>query len=95
MPEQGAGALLICLLSGGHTTAVAEYPDNVEPNKQISKAPAPFSLRILSDSVGKHRVLTGSSEKYPTLDGVREVKSTPARSALSTSASERLWTVSS
>ena len=35
----------LCLFAycrGGHTTAVAEYPDNVEPNTQISKAPAPF-----------------------------------------------------
>ena len=35
----------LCLFAycrGGHTTAVAEYPDNAEPNTQISKAPAPF-----------------------------------------------------
>ena len=35
----------LCLFAycrGGYTTAVAEYPDNVEPNAQIIKAPAPF-----------------------------------------------------
>ena len=30
------------LIVAGHTTAVAEYPDNVEPNTQTSKAPTPF-----------------------------------------------------
>ena len=34
--------IIVAGCRGGHTTAVAEYPDNVEPNKQISKAPAPF-----------------------------------------------------
>ena len=43
--EQGAGALLI--VAGDIPTAVAEYPDNVEPNTQISKAPAPFFHRPL------------------------------------------------
>ena len=38
--DQGAGALLI--VAGDITTAVAAYPDNVDPHKQISKAPAPF-----------------------------------------------------
>ncbi len=41
--EQGAGALLV--VAGDIPTAVAEYPDNVEPNTQISKASAPFFQR--------------------------------------------------
>ena len=52
----------LCLFAycrGGHTTAVAEYPDNVEPNTQISKAPAPFWLmRMLAESFVKRRDTT-------------------------------------
>ena len=39
----------LCLFAycrGDITTAVAEYPDNVDPHKQISKAPAPFCFEI-------------------------------------------------
>ena len=48
--EQGPNRVPeLCLFAycrRGHTTAVAEYPDNVEPNTQISKAPAPFCRNL-------------------------------------------------
>ena len=51
MPE----LYLFAYCRGGHTAAVAEYPDNVEPNTQISKAPAPFWLmRMLAESFVKN-----------------------------------------
>ena len=47
----------LCLFAdcrGSQTTAVAEYPDNVDPNTQISNAPAPFWAEAFpSDSASR------------------------------------------